>query len=107
MHKEVSNLTEYLDAVILDLLQNHGLWWNHFEIIAAQREGFACYCPTSIQLEKSWEACESAGLYIEWAGEVIERRWSKASRGGVRPGNQPIGHTAFLLIASEHLVAEE
>lgn len=49
-------------------------------------------------IERSWEACEEAGLSVEWAGEVIERRWSKASRGGVRPGNQPVGHTAFLLI---------
>ena len=46
-------------------------------------------------------ACEEVGLSVEWAGEVIERRWSKASRGGVRPGNQPVGHTAFLLIGSK------
>ena len=33
------------------------------------------------------------------AGEVIEREWGKASKGGVRPVNGPFGHTAFLLIA--------
>ena len=104
--KEVSTLTDHLDAVILDLAEP---WTVVDDISKLLRPGgrLGCYCPTSIQLEKSWEACESAGLYIEWAGEVIERRWSKASRGGVRPGNQPIGHTAFLLIAAEQLVAEE
>ena len=104
--EEVSALTEHLDAVILDLAEP---WTVVDDISKLLRPGgrLGCYCPTSIQLEKSWEACESAGLYIEWAGEVIERRWSKASRGGVRPGNQPVGHTAFLLIAAEQLVAEE
>lgn len=104
--EEVSALTDHLDAVILDLAEP---WTVVSDISKLLRPGgrLGCYCPTSIQLEKSWEACESAGLYIEWAGEVIERRWSKASRGGVRPGNQPIGHTAFLLIAAEQLVAEE
>jgi len=104
--EEVSTLTDHLDAVILDLAEP---WTVVSDISKLLRPGgrLGCYCPTSIQLEKSWEACESAGLYIEWAGEVIERRWSKASRGGVRPGNQPIGHTAFLLIAAEQLVAEK
>jgi len=32
---------------------------------------------------------------------MIERLWTKASRGGVRPGNTPMGHTAFLLIAEK------
>ena len=45
------------------------------------------------------------GLVVEWSGEVVERRWSKASKGGVRPGNQPMGHTAFLLISAK--VADE
>ena len=48
---------------------------------------------------KGWEACEEAGLKVDWAGEMMERVWTKASRGGVRPGNTPMGHTAFLLIA--------
>ena len=46
-------------------------------------------------------------LNIEWAGEIIERKWSKASKGGVRPGNQPMGHTAFLLIATKLASDEE
>jgi tRNA A58 N-methylase Trm61 len=24
----------------------------------------ACYCPVSSQLERSWEACEAAGLTV-------------------------------------------
>ena len=59
----------------------------------------ACYCPLTSQLENSWLACEEAGLEVVWAGEIIERRWGKASKGGVRPVNGPFGHTAFLLIA--------
>ena len=59
----------------------------------------ACYCPVTSQLENSWNTCEEMGLQIEWAGELMDREWSKASKGGVRPTNGPFGHTAFLLIA--------
>ena len=45
------------------------------------------------------EACEDAGLNVEWAGELMERQWGRASKGGMRPVNGPFGHTAFLLIA--------
>ena len=59
----------------------------------------ACYCPVTSQLEAAWVACEEFGFEIEWAGELIERQWGKASKGGVRPVNGPFGHTAFLLVA--------
>ena len=59
----------------------------------------ACYCPVSSQLEHAWEACEAAGLTVEWAGELMEREWGRASKGGMRPVNGPFGHTAFLLVA--------
>ena len=59
----------------------------------------ACYCPVSSQMERSWEACEMAGLTVEWAGELMEREWGRASKGGMRPVNGPFGHTAFLLVA--------
>jgi len=58
-----------------------------------------CYCPVSSQLEAAWQACEDAGLSIEWAGELMQRQWGRASKGGMRPINGPFGHTAFLLIA--------
>jgi tRNA A58 N-methylase Trm61 len=32
---------------------------------------------------------------------MIERKWTKASKGGVRPGNTPIGHTAFLIMGAK------
>ena len=89
---------EGLDAVVLDMA-------DHTPSIAALapllRAGgrMACYCPVTSQLERAWEACESAGLDVDWAGEVMERPWSRASRGGVRPANGPFGHTAFLLFA--------
>lgn len=96
-HNEVLGIVPELDAAILDMAEP---WKAVSSISGILRPGgrIGCYCPTSVQLERSWEACEEAGLSVEWAGEVIERRWSKASRGGVRPGNQPVGHTAFLLI---------
>ena len=86
------------DAVILDLP-------DHPSAVAACAPlltiggRIGCYCPVSTQLEKSWEACEEAGLEVEWAGELMEREWGRASRGGMRPVNGPFGHTAFLLIA--------
>ena len=87
-----------LDAIVLDMA-------DHTPAIAALapllRPGgrMACYCPVTSQLERAWEACEEAGLSVDWAGEIMERPWSRASRGGVRPSNGPFGHTAFLLIA--------
>ena len=61
----------------------------------------ACYAPTTSQLEVCWQACEESGLVVEWAGEIIERQWGRASKGGLRPVNGPFGHTAFLLIAQK------
>ena len=103
---EISEVCGRLDAAILDLAEP---WSVLREIEPLLRVGgrLACYCPTSSQLEKSWESCEELGLVVEWSGEVIERKWSKASKGGVRPGNQPIGHTAFLLIAAKIAPHEE
>ena len=46
-------------------------------------------------------------MIVEWAGEVMERRWSKASKGGVRPGNTAIGHTAFLILSAKISKDEE
>jgi tRNA (adenine57-N1/adenine58-N1)-methyltransferase len=86
------------DAIILDLPEP----WPVISTLSKKlRYGgrIACYCPVSSQLEKAWNACEEAGLTVDWAGEMMERVWTKASRGGVRPGNTPMGHTAFLLIA--------
>ena len=59
----------------------------------------ACYCPVSSQLEDAWNACDEVGLNVEWAGELMEREWGKAAKGGMRPVNGPFGHTAFLLVA--------
>ena len=59
----------------------------------------ACYAPTTSQLENCWKSVEKAGLYVEWAGELMEREWGLASKGGMRPVNGPFGHTAFLLFA--------
>ena len=103
---EVVGICGELDAAIIDIAEP----WNVLKSFSScLRVGVrvACYCPTSSQLEKSWNTCEEENLSIEWAGEIIERKWSKASKGGVRPGNQPMGHTAFLLIATKLASQEE
>jgi len=97
---------EELDAAIIDIAEP---WGVIPEIEPLLRAGgrLACYCPTTAQLEKCWEATEKCGMMVEWAGEMIERRWVKTSKGGVRPGNTPIGHTAFLLISAKVATHEE
>ena len=103
---EVAGICGKLDAAIIDIAEP---WTVVPEISQTLRIGgrIACYCPTTAQLEKSWNEVEKEGLIVEFAGEIIERRWSKAGRGGVRPGNQPMGHTAFLLIAAKIANVEE
>lgn len=102
----VSGICGELDAAIIDVAEP---WFVIPIVEPLMRAGgrIACYCPTTSQLEKSWETAQDNGLVIEWAGEMIERRWVKASKGGVRPGNTPIGHTALLLIAAKVATSEE
>ena len=103
---EVEGICGELDAAIIDIAEP---WTVVPDISQTLRIGgrIACYCPTTSQLEKSWNEVENEGLIVEFAGEIIERRWSRAGRGGVRPGNQPMGHTAFLLIAAKIALIEE
>jgi tRNA (adenine57-N1/adenine58-N1)-methyltransferase len=95
---DIQSIREGVDAIVLDLP-------DHPPAIAATAHllvtggRLACYCPVSTQLERAWEACEEAGLTVEWAGELMEREWGRASKGGMRPVNGPFGHTAFLLVA--------
>jgi len=102
----VSDVCGSLDAAIIDIAEP---WRVIPFVVPFLRAGgrLACYCPTTSQLERSWESAQEQGLVIEWAGEMIERKWVKASKGGVRPGNQPMGHTAFLLIAAKIAPYEE
>jgi tRNA (adenine57-N1/adenine58-N1)-methyltransferase len=102
----VSGICDSLDAAIIDVAEP---WRVVPSVVPMLRAGgrLACYCPTTSQLERSWESAQEQGLVIEWAGEMIERKWVKASKGGVRPGNQPMGHTAFLLIAAKIAPYEE
>ncbi len=98
--EEVALLIEELDAVILDMPEP---WTAIPEMATILRLGgrLACYCPSPEQLAKSWATVEDSGLTVEWAGELMERRWTLTKRGGARPGNTPIGHTALLLIAEK------
>ena len=96
--EEIESISKEFDAILLDLPEHTTAIKSvaHLLTIGAR---LSCYCPVSSQLEQAWIACEESGLEVEWAGEVIEREWGKASKGGVRPVNGPFGHTAFLLIA--------
>ena len=96
--KNLANDGLSFDAIILDL-PDHTPAVNSCAPLLKIGGRIACYCPVTSQLENSWLACEEAGLEVVWAGEIIERQWGKASKGGVRPVNGPFGHTAFLLIA--------
>ena len=103
---EVAGICGELDAAIIDIAEP---WIVVSDISQTLKIGgrIACYCPTTAQLENSWNAVEDAGLIVEFAGVMVERRWAKAAKGGVRPGNQPMGHTAFLLIAAKIAEYEE
>ena len=95
---EAGHLVEGFHAVVLDL-PDHPPAIEASAPLLLPGGRLACYCPVSSQLERSWDACEAAGLTIEWAGELMEREWGRASKGGMRPVNGPFGHTAFLLVA--------
>lgn len=96
--ERISALHTTFDAVILDLPE-HPSAIKAISSMLAVGGRLVCYCPVTSQLEQAWNACEEQGLEVEWAGELIQRQWGKASKGGVRPVNGPFGHTAFLLLA--------
>ena len=94
----INEVADGFDAIILDL-PDHPPAIEACSQLRLPGGRLACYCPVSSQMERSWEACEAAGLTVEWAGELMEREWGRASKGGMRPVNGPFGHTAFLLVA--------
>ena len=97
---EIETNVSNVDAVLLDLPEHSSAIRAVAHLLKIGGR-LSCYCPVSSQLEQAWIACEESGLNVEWAGEIIEREWGKASKGGMRPVNGPFGHTAFLLIAQK------
>jgi len=95
---EISAISSSFDAIILDLPEHPSAIYSVASMLNIGGR-MVCYCPVTSQLENAWIACEEQGLEVEWAGELIQRQWGKASKGGVRPVNGPFGHTAFLLLA--------
>lgn len=89
-----------LDAVILDMPEHSNSMRTCYPLMNKGAR-IACYAPTTIQLEAAWDTCEELGLKVEWAGEIIERPWTRASKGGIKPGKADFGHTAFLLFAKK------
>ena len=96
--EQLAALCAAYDGVVLDL-PDHPPAVAAVAPLMAVGARLVCYCPVTKQLERAWEACEAAGLTVEWAGELMEREWGRASKGGMRPVNGPFGHTAFLLVA--------
>ena len=96
--EQLAALCAAYDGVVLDL-PDHPPAVEAVAPLMAVGARLVCYCPVTQQLERAWEACEAAGLTVEWAGELMEREWGRASKGGMRPVNGPFGHTAFLLVA--------
>ena len=94
----ISSLASAVDGIVLDL-PDHPPAIAATALLLSPGGRLACYCPVTSQLERAWVACEEAGLTVEWAGELMEREWGRASKGGMRPVNGPFGHTAFLLVA--------
>jgi len=101
LSSEIMTLVGQVDGIILDI-PNHEPAINSVIKILKPGGRIACYCPVTSQVERAWETCEANNLSVEWAGELIERQWGRASKGGVRPVNGPFGHTAFLLIAHKN-----
>lgn len=96
--EQIKTHSDSFDAIILDLPQ-HAPAIDAVAPLLSLGGRIACYCPVTSQVEAAWKACESAGLEVEWAGELMERKWGIASKGGMRPVNGAFGHTAFILIA--------
>ena len=95
---QLQTYCDEFDAIVLDL-PDHPPAIHAVASTLTYGGRIACYCPVTQQLEHAWETSEEAGLKVEWAGELMERQWGRASKGGMRPVNGPFGHTAFLLIA--------
>jgi len=96
--EDIEKKSNEFDAIVLDLPE-HPTAIESVAKLLAPGGRLVCYCPVTSQLENAWDTCEAEGLEIEWSGEMIQRQWGKASKGGVRPVNGPFGHTAFLLLA--------
>jgi tRNA (adenine57-N1/adenine58-N1)-methyltransferase len=96
--EDIKSIRTTFNSIILDLPQ-HSEAINAISPLLELGGRICCYCPVTSQVEIAWQTCEDNGLKVEWAGELIERPWGRASRGGMRPVNGPFGHTAFLLIA--------
>jgi len=96
--EQVSTICETYDAITIDIPEPWKAIPNFSNLLGVGGR-ICCYCPVTSQLEQVWNILEESGLTIEWAGERIDRLWTKASKGGVRPGNNPMGHTAFIISA--------
>lgn len=84
-----------LDLVTLDLLEP----WKalkHAERALKSGGFLVCYLPTITQVIETVKESEKHNLYLWKVSETIEREWHVEGLK-VRPKNQMLGHTAFLV----------
>jgi tRNA (adenine57-N1/adenine58-N1)-methyltransferase catalytic subunit len=94
VNKSVEEMSEKnLDLVTLDLLDA----WKYFgKVHVALKSGgwLVCYVPNINQVQECVKLAE--GFVLEKVSEVLEREWIVESKR-LRPENQMLGHTAFLV----------
>ena len=88
---------EYLDLVVLDLLEP----WKVLEhAYSSLKSGgfFVAYLPTITQVIQLTNDIDKTKFYLWKVSETIERPWHSEGLK-VRPENMILGHTAFILFA--------
>ena len=87
-----------VDRVVLDVPEP----WQvlpHAKEVVRPGGGIAIFVPTALQMHETVQELYRVGGFIEFkAMEILERRW-KVSARSVRPENQMIAHTGFLMFA--------
>jgi len=83
-----------LDLIVLDLLEP----WNVLKFVKKSLKSgkfLVCYLPTITQVMSLVESLDES-FYLDKVIEVLEREWIVDGRK-VRPENQMLGHTGFLV----------
>lgn len=84
----------FFDLIVLDLNEP----WRFLKDINKLKSGsyLVCYLPTIKQVERLVEEAKKVNLYFEKCIEILEREWFVEGLK-VRPKNEMLGHTAFLV----------